>query len=232
MIRVITMFLMATFILTGCSKSLEYVQGEILSIQANRFYVDCSDEVKTLKNKPASTVRHGCYVNFASHTIFQDLNGITLTSNDFLPGSEIKVILSKPMNTKQIKRNAPISLGANEVVRIKAAIPKDPYHVNREEVVKVTVYRGGGSEVVLEINEPEQLDELLSILDGALAFYGSAPSDWPNTIAIETNDQSEIKLEVTGNGHVFVDPLSGQWYILDKKRFYEFVDRETIYKPE
>ena len=223
MIRVITLLIMTAFILAGCSKSIDYVQGEIREVQANRFYVDCSDEVNKLKNKPASTVRHSCYVNFTSHTIFQDLKGNTLTSNDFLHGSEIKVILSKPMNAKQIKRNAPISLSAKEVIRIKAAIPKDPYHVNREEVVKVTIYRG--DEKVLEINESEQLDKLLSILHGALAFYGIAHSDWPFSIVIETNDQSERKLEVTGNGHVFVDPLSKQGYVLDKERFYDFVDK-------
>lgn len=223
MIRVITMFLTATFILTGCSKSIDYIQGEILEIQANRFYVDCSDEVNKLKNKSASTVRRGCYVKFTSHTIFQDINGNILTSNDFLPGSEIKAILSKPLNAKQLKRNAPISLGAKDVVRIKAAKPIDPYHVNREEVVKVTVYRG--DEIVLEINESKQLDELLSILHGALAFSGIAPDDWPYTIAIQTNDQNEIKLEVTGNGYVFVDPLSRQRYVLDKERFYDFVDK-------
>ncbi|MFC4101645.1 hypothetical protein [Paenibacillus xanthanilyticus] len=110
----------------------------------------------------------------------------------------------------------------------------EPYNFQREQVVRVTIYLGGSDEVVADIKESDKLDELSIILEGAPAFSGEAPSDWNHSIVIKSMYGSERRLEVTGNGYVFIDQTLQEAYSLDKERFNDFLGgfETTIGDPD
>ena len=226
MYRVIAVLVIAAIFLMGCTKSTESFQGQIEDIRTSSFIVDCSDEVNKGKKGPINAIGYRCSVEYTSNTIFTDANGKLLTIHDLLPGSEVKVILSKPANIRrnfESKNSKPLI--AKEIVLMKQAdaSSKEPFDFKRDEVIKVTIYFGGTNDVIAEIEQLEQLNELSAILHNSPSFSGAAPADWNNTIVIESKDGSEREIVVTGNGYVFEDQSSKHAYSLDKERFNEFV---------
>lgn len=224
--RVIAALVISAIFLAGCAKPTESFQGQIGDIGANSFIVDCSDEVNKWKKGPINSIGYQCSVEYTTDTAFTDVNGNILTIHDFLQGSEVKVILSKPINIRrnlESKNSKPLT--AKEIVLLKQAdmSSKEPFDFKRDEVVKATIYFGGTNDVIAEIEHTEQLNELSAILHNSPSFSGAAPSDWNNTIVIESKGGGETEIVVTGNGHVFIDESSNYAYSLDKERFNEFV---------
>ena len=97
-----------------------------------------------------------------------------------------------------------------------------PFVFDRENIAKVTIQRGDG-QVAIEFTDNKSLDKLRSILDKASAYTGAYPFDLLGIIVIEGKNGTKRELEVTGNGHVFVDREVGIAYGLNKKAFFDFV---------
>ncbi|MEF2246345.1 hypothetical protein [Paenibacillus sp. IITD108] len=227
MYRVIAALVISAIFLAGCAESTESFQGNTWEIGTSSVVVDCSDEVNKGKKGPINAIGYGCSVEYTSNTTFKDVNGKSITINDLIPGSEVKVVLSKSVNIRRnIESKNPKPLIAKEIVLLKQAdmSSRQPFDFKRDEVSKATIYIGGGSnEVIAEIEQTEQLNKLSELLHHAPPYSGAAPADWNYTIAIESKDGSERVIVVTGNGHVFIDESTKRAYSLDKEKFNEFV---------
>lgn len=229
----IVLLVITVLFLAGCTASTESFQGQIENISESSFIINCTDEVNKGKKGGINDIAYGCMVDYTSATAFQDANGQILTVDDFLPGSEVEVILAKPVNIrKNFESDKRTTLTAKEIILVKrAAPPIDPFDFNRDEVIKVTIYIGdsneGEGEVIAVIEESAELDELSAILQNSPPFSGAATADWNNTIVIELSDGSERNLEVTGQSYVFQDQTSHHSYSMDKEKFVKFVGKYT-----
>ena len=97
-----------------------------------------------------------------------------------------------------------------------------PFVFDRENIVKVTIKRGDG-QLAVELTDNKGLDKLKAILDNASPFTEAYPFDSLGVIVIEWKNGTKRELEVTGNGHVFVDKEVRIAYALNKKAFFDFV---------
>ncbi|OMF23225.1 hypothetical protein BK133_24540 [Paenibacillus sp. FSL H8-0548] len=115
--RIFAILVMSAMFLVGCTKSTESFQGVILEVKGSSMIVDCSAEVNKGKQGPIDSIGYGCSIEDISSKALQDVNGKSLTINDFLPGAEVKVILSKPFNIRRnVESNNPKSLTAKKIV--------------------------------------------------------------------------------------------------------------------
>lgn len=181
--------LLLVLLLTGCANRTDSFQGIIESVEEGSFIVGCSDEINKGK-KNVNDIGYLCAVNYTDETKWLDPAGNELAMEDFIKGSEVKVILSKKVQFNQDYGELP---AAKEMILIKQFVYIEPYDFRRDEVLKATIYKGGiisgsAAEVVAEINSDERLNELSDIFQGSDAFTGNSTSDLNYT-----NTQPQIK---------------------------------------
>lgn len=107
--------LTAALLITGCNRSTKAFQGPIDAVMDNGFKVGCS-EVMNKGKKNINSIGYDCTVTYTSDTIFTDASGNTLTPDDYLPGSEVRVILTKPA---RFKPDMSSTLTAEEIILIQ-----------------------------------------------------------------------------------------------------------------
>lgn len=99
-----------------------------------------------------------------------------------------------------------------------------PFAFERENIVKVTLSKGDG-QLAAELADNKNLNKLRDILDKARPFTGAYPFDLLGILVIESKNGTKRELQVTGNGHVFVDMEAKIAYELHKKSFFDFVEK-------
>lgn len=122
------MLIMLAFLI-GCASNVEPFQGPIDSFQGqieevgeSSYIVDCSDEMNKGKGDNVNSIGYGCTVHYSDETAFYDTDGKSLSIDKFLPGSEVKVILTKPVDIRRNKESKQQkTLVSKEIVLIEAA---------------------------------------------------------------------------------------------------------------
>lgn len=99
-----------------------------------------------------------------------------------------------------------------------------PFAFEHENIVKVSISKGDG-QLAVELTDNKNLNKLRDILDKARPFTGAFPFDLLGILVIESKNGTKRELQVTGNGHVFVDMEAKIAYELHKERFFDFVEK-------
>ncbi len=99
-----------------------------------------------------------------------------------------------------------------------------PFAFELENIIKVTISKADG-QLAVELADNKYLNKLRDILDKACPFPGAYPFDLLGILVIESKNGAKRELQVTGNGHVFVDMEAKIAYELHKERFFDFVEK-------
>ena len=105
MYRFIAGVLLLIILLTGCASNTVSFQGQIEDVGEGSFVVNCTDEMNKGAKDNINSIGYGCPVYYSDGTIFYDTDGKSITIDKFLQGSEVKVILTKPVNIRNNKEN-------------------------------------------------------------------------------------------------------------------------------
>ena len=103
-----------------------------------------------------------------------------------------------------------------------------PFAFDRDNIVKVTISRGDG-QLAFELTDNKNLNRVRDMLNKSRSFTGAYPFDLLAILVIESKNGTKRELQVTGNGHVFVDMEAKIAYELNNKKFFDFVE-ELKYK--
>src|SRR5690606_2242143 len=166
MYRVMATLLIALMFLTGCTKPTDSIEGPIEDISDSSFVINCSDEVNRGKKGPINGIGYRCSVEFTDQTVFRDMHGNSLTVNEFISGSTVKVTLSEPVDLrKRMESDKPLGLVANDVILL-----------TREQV--------SSKEVMIKELEKQGLDVIEGVRDPQSSFQISLGGIEPQVYSV------------------------------------------------
>jgi hypothetical protein len=127
MLRMMSLLVMLGIVLSGCRHadwSIGEVDGQIERIAPDHFDVDCTDEVNIGKKGAIDSIGYGCRIAITDETTFQDDKGNSLKEDDFVNGTNVKVVLATPVNIRsKTEAKEPLDLVAASFIRVDFPAP-------------------------------------------------------------------------------------------------------------
>lgn len=119
--RVISVVLLAAFLLTGCGNITDTFTGQIEGVVDQGLLINCSKEV-TKGEKNVNDIGYGCTIVITEETEFIDAGGQEVARERFISGSLVEVKLTKAVNFSDFLYGKSIAiLEAKEIILRKEA---------------------------------------------------------------------------------------------------------------